>query len=232
MAAIAQTNPDAGKYFNFALRSSSTPAKTYLQGSLVVSGTTGQFSSLSTPSATYYAYNASGNATVYGVTSATAWSGTEGTTTYTSSSVGGYAAGTGQLAGTYYVNRINLGFTTTAGSHFVAVGSVNAAGAANFDLYNATYSNGSYTLGSPVVSQEKMVASGTFTDTSGFSTTALASDASVPEIDGGTLPRALLLIFLSFVMLRAWASYKRTSALTETAETLPHRGPLLAAVRT
>lgn len=207
-AAFAQ-NPDAGKYFNFSLRSTTT-SKTFLQGSLVVSGTTGQFSAMPTSTATYYVHSGT-QVTAYGITNSTAWSGREGNTNYPSTSVGTYADG--RTAGTYYVDSINVGFTTTAGSHFVAVGSVSAAATAGFDIYNATYANGVYTLGTTTaVANEKMVAAGSFSETAAFSTTALASEATVPEIDGGTLPRGLLLIFLSFIILRAWRPRKRNEA--------------------
>lgn len=197
----------AQQYFNFELASG---GKVLFRGSLITSvtpnGTAGTLSGLANSASYYYP---GGGTTAYGVTSSAAY----GSTTF------GTYEPNGSL---YYVSSANFGFQA-GGSYFIVEGTAQNEKSAGFTLYAATYnsSTNTYTKSSPVATNSgiKALAAGTETIYGEFSNTT-ATD--VPEIDGGSLPRAMLLFFCALALASSLRLRKRLT-WRGTVKTSPAR---------
>ena len=173
-------------YFNFDLRSN-TGTTVVMRGSFYVSSLStsgGSFTSLDESSTFYSPSGLSGS--VYGVSNTTAISGSWGT----------YGPITSTTAtDDYFVSGATFRFTTTESGvtkYYQLQGSVsenNANTASAFTLYSSDINYSTSSL--------KRIDSYKMTSVGGASATVTLSNTTseVPEIDGGNLPKAILLFF-------------------------------------
>lgn len=178
---IAQTS----LFYNFDGNTSS--GTLYMRGSLTAASplsAPGAFTGLSSSATDVYGSPVGTTPlTAYDVVSSQGFYTFNSTTTY-----GTYAAGSG---GKYYVSNLDFGFTTSDGKYYRLQGGPASSGSASFDLYQTTTSAYSLTGATRLLNNTKIVSLGTASGDGTFTQTA----ADVPEIDGGILPKSLLLFF-------------------------------------
>lgn len=174
----------AQQYFNFDIHSNSGTID-HLSGSLTV-GTGSNFSGLLLSSALSYMTPTGATTTPIGVTNIQFNSGTFGGT-----------------AGAYYVASVDFYYLDANSNAYHVTGSGANGTNAPFDIWAATYSNGVYAqAGSkPIYNNEKIVEAGTGSATGAFSATPLNLN-TVPEINAGSLPKGVLLLFSLYLLFR------------------------------